>query len=60
MKYLLDFSRDYYQQTFFWYAKTQNKTEKGEEETEKEEEECVREERVEVPESKKNRRSSLN
>lgn len=35
VKYLLDFSRDYYQQTFFWYAKTQNKNEKGDEETEK-------------------------
>ena len=32
VRYLVDFSRDYYQQTFFWYMKSHCKVEKIEEE----------------------------
>ncbi len=32
VRYLVDFSRDYYQQTFFWYMKSHCKIEKIEEE----------------------------
>ena len=41
VRYLIDFSRDYYQQTIFWYMKSTSKIERIEEEESKDLEEIV-------------------
>lgn len=59
VRYLIDFSRDYYQQTIFWYMKSTSKIERIEEEESKDLEEIVVVEKEELS-PKKATRSSLN